>query len=120
MNKGDVISIQLSFTDLTGNKLRPAVVLIISNNDLIVCFITTQLQWKETTDIVLRPSAKIGIKKKSLFRLSKIATIDKYLAVGKLGVIQQNEMTELNMKLIFILQLVWNHIICLFFWFTLF
>jgi mRNA interferase MazF len=64
------------------------------------------LQWKESTDIELRPSSKTGIKKKSLIRLSKIATIDKYLAIGKLGELQQIEMTELNKKLKLILQLV--------------
>ena len=105
VNKGDVILIPFPFTDLTDNKLRPAVVLIVSNNDLTVCFITTQLQWREATDIELLPSVKSGIKKKSLIRLSKIATIDKYLAVGKLGFLQRVEMTELNMKLKLILQL---------------
>ena len=106
MNKGDIILILFPFTDLTGNKLRPAVVLIVSNSDLTVCFITTQLQWRDTTDIELLPSEKSGIKRKSLIRISKIETIDKYLAVGKLGELQPVEIADLNMKLKLLLQLI--------------
>jgi mRNA interferase MazF len=85
--------------------LRPAVVLIVTGYDLTVSFITTQVRWREETDIELLPSKKSGIKKVSLIRLSKIATVDKSLVVGKLGEIQQFEMTELNLKLKRLLQL---------------
>ncbi len=105
MNKGDIILIPFPFTDLTGNKLRPAVVLIETGYDLTVCFITTQIKWKEATDIELFPSIHNGIKKPSLIRLSKIATVDKSLSVGKLGELQKHEIAELNLKLKKLLQL---------------
>lgn len=44
MAKGDIILIPFPFTDLTGNKLRPAVILVETPLDLTVSFITTQLQ----------------------------------------------------------------------------
>jgi mRNA interferase MazF len=99
MNKGDIILIPFPFTDLTGNKLRPEVVLIETNLDLTVSFITTQLKWREATDIELLPSKKSGIKKASLI------TVDKSLAVGKLGELQLVEVTELNLKQKQLLQL---------------
>jgi mRNA interferase MazF len=105
MNKGDIVMAPFPFTDLTGTKLRPAVVLIVTIYDLTVSFITTQLKWREPTDIELLPSTKTGIKKVSLIRLSKIATVDKSLAVGKLGTLQQVKVTELNLKLKQLLQL---------------
>lgn len=99
MIKGDIILIPFPFTDLTGNKLRPAVVLIETDNDLTVSFITTQLKWREVNDIELLPSNENGIKKVSLIRLSKIATVDRSLAIGKLGELQKGQLTELNIKL---------------------
>ena len=105
MTKADIILIPFPFTDLTGNKLRPAIVLIEIGQDLTICFITTQLKWEEQTDIELLPTKYNGIKKPSLIRLSKIATVDKSLAVGKLGELQKNKMEELNSKLKRLLQL---------------
>ena len=105
MTKGDIILIPFPFTDLTGNKLRPAIVLIETGQGLTICFITTQLKWEELTDIELLPTKYNGIKKPSLIRLSKIATVDKSLAVGKLGELQKNKMEELNNKLKRLLQL---------------
>ncbi len=105
MTKADIILIPFPFTDLTGNKLRPAIVLIETGQDLTICFITTQLKWEELTDIELLPTKYNGIKKPSIIRLSKIATVDKSLAVGKLGELQKNKMEELNSKLKRLLQL---------------
>lgn len=102
---GDIILIPFPFTDLTGNKLRPAVILIATEYDLTLSFVTTQIKWKEATDIELSPTRANGIKLPSLIRLSKIATVDKSLAIGKLGQLRQNEITELNQKLKTLLQL---------------
>jgi mRNA interferase MazF len=99
MLKGDIILIPFPFTDLTGNKLRPALILAQTNIDLTVAFITTQLQWQEPTDILLQPGASNGIKKASVVRISKIATIDKQLAIGKIGAINNIQIAELNLKL---------------------
>lgn len=81
MTKEDVVLIPFPFTDLTGNKNRPALILVVSENDITVAFITTQTRWEEKFDIELSPAKTNGIKKKSLIRLSKIATIDKELAI---------------------------------------
>lgn len=44
MAKGYILLISFPFTDLTGSKLRPAVILAETSIDITVCFITTQLQ----------------------------------------------------------------------------
>ena len=105
MAKGDIVLITFPFTDLSGSKLRPAVVLADTNLDLTVCFITTQTGWQETTDILLTPSAINGLRKPSLIRTSKMATLDRSLAKGLLGRLSVTEITDLNGKLKVLLQL---------------
>ena len=105
MQKGDIVLIPFPFTDLTGTKLRPTVVLVATTLDLTVCFITTQIGWKELSDLVLHPTSDNGIKKVSLTRSSKIATIDKSLSLGKIGSLSYSEQQDLNIKLKQLLQL---------------
>ncbi len=105
MAKGDVVLITFPFTDLSGSKLRPAVILAETTLDLTVCFITTQLQWQEATDVQLLPTTFNGLRKQSLIRTSKIATLDKVLAKGLLGQLKPIELTDLNTKLKILLQL---------------
>jgi mRNA interferase MazF len=105
MEKGDIVLIPFPFTDLSGNKLRPAIVLAQTSLDITVCFVTTQLHWQDATDILLQPNSNNGIKKPSLIRVSKLATLDKGLALGKIGSIDSNKISELNSKLKQLLQL---------------
>jgi mRNA interferase MazF len=84
MAKGDIVLIIFPFTDLSGSKLRPAVILSDNGADLTVCFVTTQVQWQEPTDVLLFPNMINGLKKQSLIRTSKISTLDRKLAKGLL------------------------------------
>jgi len=65
MKKGDIVLIPFPFTDLSGNKLRPALVLISGKADVTVAFITTQMHWKEPNDVIVSQTnqkrAKAGI-----------------------------------------------------------
>ena len=76
MAKGNIVLITFPFTDLSGSKLRPAVVLANTSFDLTVCFITSQTGWQESTDVLLTPSSTNGLRKRSLVRTGKIATLD--------------------------------------------
>ena len=105
MDKGDILLITFPFTDLSGNKLRPTVVLANTELDVTVCFITTNLQWQDPADIQLFPTSLNGLKKPSLIRTSKIATLDKSLAKGLLGRLTDIELNDLNNKLKILLQL---------------
>ena len=99
MVKGDIVVITFPFTNLSGSKLRPAVVLADTALDLTVCFITTQMQWHEPTDVKLLPTSFNGLRKQSLIRTNKIATLDKTLTKGLLGRLTNIEITELNNNL---------------------
>ena len=105
MKKGDIVLIPFPFTDLTGNKLRPALVLVSSKAEVTVAFITTQIRWKEPNDVILNPTNQNGLKQESLVRLSKLATIDLNLVDGILGEIDAAKAPEINQNLITILKL---------------
>ncbi len=99
MAKGDVLLITFPFTDLSGSKLRPAVVLAENDLDLTVCFVTTQVGWQEPTDVLLAPSGLNGLKKKPLLRTNKIATLDRSLARGIIGKLSLSKIIDLDAKL---------------------
>ena len=105
MEKGDIILIPFPFTDLTGNKKRPALVLVSEDMDMTVAFISTQIKWKEDTDVLLKPTKDNGLKKESLIRLSKLATIDKDLAIGLIGRVDKDTIRSINQNLIKIFKL---------------
>jgi mRNA interferase MazF len=105
MPKGNIVLIPFPYTDLTGSKLRPALVLTENALDVTVSFITTQLQWQDPTDITVQPQNSNGIKKASIIRLSKLATIDRSLIIGIIGNLDQMQIAEVNTKLKMIFQL---------------
>ncbi len=105
MNKGDIVLIPFPFTDLSGIKTRPAVILVTGESDITVSFITTQIKWQDPFDLEINPSSTNGLKRLSLIRLSKLATIDKDLVIGKLGNLIQEELTNVNKSLIKIFKL---------------
>lgn len=105
MKKGDIILVPFPFTDLSGNKYRPALVLIVSDFDVTVCFITNQIQWRENYDVVVQPTGGNGLKKESLIRLTKFASIDKDLVWGRIGTLETRYMRQINQNLTAVLQL---------------
>lgn len=105
MARGDIVLITFPFTDLSGSKLRPAVSLIETKLDLTVCFITSQIGFAEPSDIQIFPNPSNGLKKQSLIRTSKIATLDKLLAKGLLGKLSDLEIRELDSRLRTLFQL---------------
>jgi mRNA interferase MazF len=105
MKKGNIVLVPFPFTDLTGNKYRPALVLNATEIDITVAFITTQLYSKINTDIFIEPTNENGLKKDSLIRLSKLATIDKDLVTGRLGELNLTQINQVNAMLKVVFQL---------------
>lgn len=105
MVKGDIIVVPFPFTDLSGSKIRPACVLIPSFADITISFITTQFNWIDEACLEIEHSRENGLKKNSLIRLNKLASIDKALVLGKIGSLNPIDIHRLNLKLKQILQL---------------
>ena len=99
MKKGDIVLLPFPFTNLKGFKKRPAVILYNDDIDIVVTFITTKLKWSENTDVLLKPDNNNRLKKISIIRTNKLATLDIELVIGKLGELSENNLNELNSKL---------------------
>ena len=100
MKKGDIVLIPFPFTDLSGSKNRPALVLHEDRLDVTVAFISSETKWQTANDLLLSPTPKNGLKKVSIVRTGKIATLDKELVLGILGKLTYEETAELDQKLI--------------------
>ncbi len=102
--KGKIVLIPFPFTDLTANKLRPALVLYEGNKDVVVAFISSKTEKVGLMDIIINerhPEFKqTGLKVTSIFKLDKIATISKELIVGEIGQIGVKLKKEINLKIV--------------------
>jgi len=105
MKKGDIVLIPFPFTDLTGSKTRPAIVLASNLEDVTVNFITTKTKWKDEFDVELFPTKRNGLKQLSIIRVNKIATLETSLVLGRLGVLDIDETGKHNTALLKMLQL---------------
>lgn len=89
---GDIVLTPFPFTDLSGNKVRPALTLGIQDGgeDVTVCFISSVVENKiHKFEILIDPDDKnffkTGLKAKSAIKIVKIATLDKRVILGKIG-----------------------------------
>jgi mRNA interferase MazF len=105
MTKGDIVLIPFPFTDLSGVKNRPALVLLAGEFDITVAFVTTQLKWQEKHDVLIAPTPLNRLKRESLLRLSKITTLDRGLVIGRLGKLTSTEVMKVNEAMISLFRL---------------
>lgn len=100
MKQGDIVLVPFPFTDLSGQKVRPAVVLHAARGeDCIVGFISSQQKTPAAFDIPLSPSAQNGLKVASLLKVNKIATLQKDIVIGKLGTLEAATLTRTRLLL---------------------
>jgi mRNA interferase MazF len=102
--KGKIVLLPFPFTDLTKAKLRPALVILESKDDVVVCFISSKTMTTISDNEILLSSNhkefKIsGLKIDSIIKLDKIATILKELIIGEIGIIGKEKIKEFNQKI---------------------
>jgi mRNA interferase MazF len=107
VKRGTIVLTKFPFTDLSSSKRRPAVTISRFNHereDVIVAFISSVIPEEPgDTDFVLNIShqdfLRTGLKKKSVFKMDKLATLNKSIFSGELGVVSENIMSELESRL---------------------
>ena len=102
--------IPFPFTDLTGTKLRPALVLIEGNDDCVVASISSKMPSQPSPTEVLIPEdheeyAGTGLKRPSVLKLDKVATISKNLVLGEIGEVGEVLRKDISRRLQAIFQL---------------
>lgn len=88
--KGEVVVMPFPFSDLSGSKLRPALVLAdLSGDDIILCQITSQMSPKDIHVIGLdsKDFQKGALKVASNIRPNRIFTADKNIIQKSVGIV---------------------------------
>lgn len=84
---GSIVLARFPFTDLSGDKRRPALVASRDNDrraDLVVCFITSVPRTGPDM-AAIAPTPGTGLKVTSVVRFDKLATLGPAVITGKLG-----------------------------------
>lgn len=107
LQRGDIVLVPFPFTDLSTEKLRPAVIVYVDpqKTDFIIAFISSVVSPGELseTDYLLRQDntdfAQTGLKKASTFRMSKLLTIERSKIIRRLGRVSPAIQKELDIRL---------------------
>lgn len=89
-NVGDVVSVEFPFSDLQGQKRRPGLVLASDASDVLLARLTTHPP-RETSDVLLKHWAAVGLPRASTVRLTKLVTVDARLIHHKIGHLQAED-----------------------------
>jgi mRNA interferase MazF len=99
--RAKVVLVHFPFTDLSGSKLRPALVIHESEPDVIVAFISSKIPSPlQDSDLLIttdHPAFRsTGLKISSVIKFDKIATVSKTLIEGEIGEVQPTLADECN------------------------
>jgi mRNA interferase MazF len=102
MLKGTVVLVPFPFTDLSGQKVRPCLVLHTQqeSEDCILTFLSSiKTKSLHAFDIRVKATAKNGLKTDSILKTNKIATLQKKIILGELGKLEEPVMKIVEKKL---------------------
>lgn len=100
--KGDVVVVPFPFSDLSGNKKRPALVVAnLSGDDIVLCLITSQ-NASDSYAISLAHTdfTAGGLRQLSNLRPNRLFTADSDIILYRAGVITRAKMSEVTNKII--------------------
>ena len=112
MKRGKIVLSPFPFTDLSGRKTRPALVVSRSDRtgDVTLAFITTYFgETLYDADLLLDRThpdfAATGLRRSSVVKLDKLITVDQSILLGELGELSVGLIHEANDKLRYALEL---------------
>lgn len=105
--KGQVVVAPFPFSDLSGSKNRPALVIAsLSGDDLILCQITTVTRIDSYTIHLANNDFVVGsLDRPSIIRANRLFTADSNLIYRSVGSLSQKKIQEVINKIIQIISL---------------
>jgi mRNA interferase MazF len=104
LSRGDIVLVPFPFTDLSGRKVRPALVVSARNDaDVSVAFISSVVPADLMHADFLLPDSHpdfsmTGLKKASVFRMDKVVTLQRSIILRRLGKISPSIGEQLDTK----------------------
>ncbi len=93
---GEVVLLEYPYSDLSGVKLRPAVVIRDTNdNDFILARITSQ-KGQSQYDMVIDYWQSAGLLRPSVIRVHKLVTLETYLVKRTMGKLSERDLNKLS------------------------
>ena len=107
LKRGDIVLVPFPFTNLTTEKLRPAVIVSAEprESDIVIAFISSVVLSGElpVADFLLGSNhpdfPQTGLKKASVFKMKKLLTIERTKIVRRLGKVSPGIQKELDRRL---------------------
>ena len=107
LRRGDVVLVPFPFTNLSTEKLRPAVIISVhpQKTDVVIAFISSAVSRGELseTDYLLSQDnpdfARTGLKKGSTFKMRKLLSIERSRIIRRLGRVSPTIQKELDIRL---------------------
>lgn len=110
--RGTIVLVPFPFTDLTAQKVRPALVVSRGarrSRDVIVAFVSSVLTSARREHVMVRDTdpgfSRTGLKGNSIIRCEKLATLDRRIVIGVLGRLPNSFLHRVNDALRFTLGL---------------
>lgn len=105
MNKGDIVLVEFPYTDFSGTKVRPALTLAVRDDDVLIAFITSRNDNVTEDDLLIEADSENKLKRNSVLRLFKLATIENKRVIGKIGSLNPDHIQKVDATLIKILKI---------------
>lgn len=95
-NPGEIIVIPFPFSDLSGRKKRPALILsVIEDKQELICVMLTSVQGKTRNDYSIQCWKEAGLLKPTNAKVYRLFTISQVMAIKRLGKLNKKEFNEI-------------------------
>lgn len=97
MKTGDIVIVHFPYSNLVQTKIRPAVVVTITNDkykDVVLCLISSVVPHKlNKRELLLQPNSVNNLRSPSILKVYRVATVQQSNIISTIGRLAANELT---------------------------